>query len=142
MNDENQKSLLEQFVSQKVDNLPIKNLILNASNTEKKSINFSKNELHPSLNCLELNLVRKAKKELKCIYIDSISKIIKSMSKEIQNLYFDIQKSELKQIIKSAYNWKRLIFFNCQHPLFKETLLLLFCHIQYPDFWALQNTDI
>ena len=42
-------------------------------------------------------------------YMDSISKAIKSVSKEIYLTCFEIKEIELEQIIKSASNWERLI---------------------------------
>ena len=43
-------------------------------------------------------------------YINSISKAIRSVSKEIYLTSFEIKEWELEQIIKSASNWERLIF--------------------------------
>ena len=42
-------------------------------------------------------------------YIDSISKAMKSVEKEIYLTCFEIKETELEQIIKSASNWERLI---------------------------------
>ena len=42
-------------------------------------------------------------------YIDSISKAIKSVQKEIYLSCFEIKETDLEQIIKSASEWERLI---------------------------------
>ena len=46
-------------------------------------------------------------------YIDSISKAIKSVEKEIFLNCFEIKEPELEQIVKSASDWERLILYFC-----------------------------
>ena len=46
-------------------------------------------------------------------YIDSISKAVKSVEKEIYLRCFEIKEAEIEQIIKSASNWERLILEYC-----------------------------
>ena len=64
------------------------------------------------LDLLRVNYINNTDTGIKMdYYIDSISKSIKSVSKEIYLNCFEIKEQELEQIIKSSSNWERLIFY-------------------------------
>ena len=84
------------------------------SDGDKELNSFFKNWVPSKFDLLWVNNFPKAGTGIKMgFYVDSISKAIKSVSKEIYLLCFEIKESELEQIVKSAYNLERLIFRYC-----------------------------
>ena len=78
----------------------------------KHSIHFFQNWVPSKLDLLLVNFPHNNSTGIKMnFYIDSISKAIRSVSKEIYLSCFEIKEHELEQIIKSASNWERLIFY-------------------------------
>ena len=76
----------------------------------KNSIYFFQNWVPSKLDLFWINFTSSTKTGIKMdFYIDSISKAIKSVEKEVNLRCFEIKESELEQIIKSASNWERLM---------------------------------
>ena len=81
------------------------------SDGNKELNSFLQNWVPSKVDFLLVNYTRNSSTGIKMnFYIDSISKSMKSVSKEIYLDCFEIKEPELEQIIKSASNWERLIF--------------------------------
>ena len=111
MNDAKQKSLLTDLVSSKLRLPNIRKIKIDHISDGNKELNsFFQNWVPSKIDLLSVNNWRNTDTGIKMdFYIDSISKTIKSVSKEIYLGCFEIKESELEQIIKSASNWERLI---------------------------------
>ena len=111
MNDAKQKSLLTDLGSSKLRLPNIRKIRIDFISDGDKELNsFFQNWVPSKIDLLLLNYNSNTKTGIKMdFYIDSISKAIKSVSKEIYLRCFEIKESELEQIIKSASDWERLI---------------------------------
>ena len=114
MNEAKQRSLLTDLISSKIRLPNIKKIKIDYVSEENKELNsFFKNWVPSKLDFLWVNHISSSNTGIKIgFYIDSISKAIKSVSKEIYLECFEMKESELEQIIKSASNWERLILQN------------------------------
>ena len=112
MKDAKRKSLLTDLNSSKVQLPNIRKISIYHISFRNKEINsFLQNWVPSKLDLLSLNYYCSSFTGIKMgLYIDSISKAIRSVSKEIVLTRFEIKESELEQIIKSASNWERFIF--------------------------------
>ena len=112
MKDAKQKSLLTDFVSSKLRLPNIRKIKIDHISDGNKELNsFFQNWVPSKIDLLWVNRNRNTPTGIKMdFYIDSISKSIKSVEKEIYLTWFEIKEPELEQIIKSASNWERLIF--------------------------------
>ena len=115
MKETKHKSLLNDLNSSKLKLPNIRKLEIGKITDENKELNSFFQHWAPSkLDLLWVNYPSKTPTGIKMdFYIDSISKAIKSVSREIYLKCFEMEESELEQIIKSAYNWERLIFYYC-----------------------------
>ena len=113
MDDAEQKSLLSDLVSSKLRLPNIRRIRIDHISDGNKELNsFFQNWVPSKIELLSVNLPRKTDSGIKMsFYIDSISKAIKSVQKEIFLYCFEIKESELEQIIKSSSNWERLILY-------------------------------
>ena len=111
MDDTKQKSLLTDLGSSKLRLPKIKKIkIDNISYGNKELNSFFQNWVPSKLDLLLVNYNFNTRTAIKMnLYIDSISKAVKSVEKEIFLNCFEIKEAELEQIIKSASNWERLI---------------------------------
>ena len=111
MKDAKQKSLLTDLGSSKLRLPNIRRIQIDKIPDGNKELNsFFQNWVPSKLDLLWVNYNYNTSTGIKMgFYIDSISKAIKSVSKEIYLVCFEIKESELEQIIKSASNWERLI---------------------------------
>ena len=111
MNDAKHKSLLTDICSSKLRLPNIRKIQIDKISDGNKELNsFFQNWFPSKIDLLSVNYNRNTDTGIKTdSYIDSISKIIKSVSKEIYLTWFEIKEPELEQIIKSASNWERLI---------------------------------
>ena len=112
MKDAKQKSLLTELNSSKLRLPNIRKIKIGSFSDRNKELNsFFKNWVPSKLDLLWVNTPLNSGIGIKMdFYIDSISKAINSVSKEIYLNCFEIKESELEQIIKSSSNWERLIF--------------------------------
>ena len=111
MIDAEHKSLLTDLCSSKFRLPNIRRIQIDYISDWNKELNsFLQNWVPSKLDLLSVNNLPNTNTGVKMgFYIDSISKAIKSVSKEIYLECFEIKESELEQIIKSASNWERLI---------------------------------
>ena len=111
MNNATQKSLLADFGSSKLRLPNIRKIKIGNISAQNKELNLFFQIWVPSkLDLLSVNFPRNTATGIKMnFYIDSISKAIKSVSKEIYFQCFEIKEPELEQIIKSASDWEKLI---------------------------------
>ena len=111
MNSAKRKSLLTDFVFSKLKLPNIRKIKIGCISDGNKELNsFFKNWVPSKLDLLLLNYTRNTSTGIKMdFYIDSISKAIKSVQKEICLECFEIKEPELEQIVKSASDWERLI---------------------------------
>ena len=111
MIDAEHKSLLTDLCSSKFRLPNIRRIQIDYISDGNKELNsFLKNWVPSKLDLLSVNNLPNTNTGVKMgFYIDSISKAMKSVSKEIYLYCFEIKESELEQIIKSASNWERLI---------------------------------
>ena len=115
MNDSKEKSLLTELGSSKLRLQNIRKIeISNISDGNKELNSFLQNWVPSKLDFLWINYPPNTLTGIKMgFYIDSISKAMKSVQKEIYLTCFGIKEVELEQIIKSASNWERLILHYC-----------------------------
>ena len=106
-----QKSLLTDLGSSKLRLPNIRKIQIDYISDGNKELNsFLQNWVPSKIDLLSVNYNRNTDTGIKMdFYIDSISKAIKSVSKEIYIQCFEIKEAELEQIIKSSSNWERLI---------------------------------
>ena len=111
MNDAKQKSLLTDLGSSKLRLPNIRKIRIDYISDGNKELNsFLQNWVPSKIDLLWVNYPSNTPTGIKMgFYIDSMSKAIKSVSKEIYLRCFEIKEPELEQIIKSASNWERLI---------------------------------
>ena len=111
MYDAKQKSLFTDLGSSKLRLPNIRRIQIDKISDGNKELNsFFQNWVPSKLDLLLLNYCQNTSTGIKMdFYIDSISKAIKSVQKEIYLYCFEIKESELEQIIKSSFNWERLI---------------------------------
>ena len=111
MNDAKQKSLLTDLVSSKLRLPNIRRIQIDRISDGNKELNsFFQNWVPSKLDLLSVNYSYNTYTGIKMdFYIDSISKAIKSVQKEIYLKCFEINEPELEQIIKSSSDWERLI---------------------------------
>ena len=114
MKDAKQKSLLTDLVSSKLRLPNIRKIKIDHISDRNKELNsFFQNWFPSKLDLLSVNYLWNTFTGIKMdFYIDSISKAIKSLQKEIFLRCFEIKESELEQIIKCASNWERLVLYN------------------------------
>ena len=105
------KSLLTDFVSSKLKLPNIRKIKIGCISDGNKQLNsFFQNWVTPKLDLLTVNYPYNTETGIKMdIYVYSISKTMKLVSKEIYLGCYEIKESELEQIVKSASNWERLI---------------------------------
>ena len=115
MKDAKHKSLITDIVSSKLRLPNIRKIKIDHISDGNKELNsFFQNWVPSKIDLLLLNYFCNTSTGIKMdFYIDSISKAIKSVKKEIYITCFEIKEPELEQIIKSAYNWERLIIHYC-----------------------------
>ena len=115
MNDAKQKSLLIDLGTSKLRLPNIRKIeIKNISDGNKELNSFFQNWVPSKLDLLSVNYYHKTDRGVKMdFYIESISKAINSVEKEVYLNCFKIKEPELEQIIKSASNWERLILSFC-----------------------------
>ena len=115
MKDAKQRSLLKDLISSKLRLPDIRKIEINHILEGNKELNsFFKNWVPSKLDLLHVNYNYNTGIGIKMdFYVDSISKAIRSVSKEIYLTCFEINESELEKITKSASNWERLIFHYC-----------------------------
>ena len=106
-----QKSLLSDLGSSKLRLPNIRKIQIDKIPDGNKELNSFFHYWVPSkIDLLSVNYDRNTDTGIKMdFYIDSISKAIKSVQKEIYLRCFEIKEPELEQIIKSASDWERLI---------------------------------
>ena len=112
MKDAKHKSLLTDLVSSKLKLPNIRRIQIDYISDGNKNLNsFFQNWFPSEIDLLSVNYyLPNTNTGIKMgFYIDSISKAMKSVQKEIYLTCFEIKESELEQIIKSASNWERLI---------------------------------
>ena len=107
------KSLLTDLGSSKLRLPNIRKIQIDKISDANKELNsFFQNWVPSKIDLLSVNYLRNTDTGIKMgFYIDSISKAIKSVQKEIYLFCFEIKEPELEQIIKSASNWERLILY-------------------------------
>ena len=115
MKDAKQKSLLTDLYSSNLKLPNIRKIRIDCISDGNEELNsFFQNWFPSKLDLLSVNYWSNTLSGIKMdFYIDSISKIIKSVEKEIYLTWFEIKEPELEQIIKSASNWERLILCCC-----------------------------
>ena len=113
MDDAEDKSLLTDFCSSKLKLPNIRGIKFDYISNENKELNsFFQNWIPSKIHLLSVNYNYSTETGIKMeFYVNSISKAMKSVSKEIYLGCFEIKEAELEQIIKSASNWERLIFY-------------------------------
>ena len=111
MNDAKHKSLLTDLGSSKLRLPNIRKIQIDSISNGNKELNsFFQNWVPSKIDLLSVNYWSNTGTGIKMdFYIDSISKAIKSVEKEIYLSCFEIKEPELEQIIKSSSNWERLI---------------------------------
>ena len=144
MNDAKQKSLLTDLGSSKLRLPNIRKIrIDNISDGNKELNSFFQNWVPSKFDLLRVNHAYNTNKGIKMgFYIDSISKAIKSVKKEIYLECFEIKEPELEQIIKSASYWERLILrysdIHCSNKL--DFSVFAKCKIKFLSFVNCGNT--
>ena len=115
MKDAKHKSLLTDLYSSNLKLPNIRKIRIDCISDGNEELNsFFQNWVPSKLDLLSVNYWSNTLSGIKMdFYIDSISKIIKSVEKEIYLTWFEIKEAELEQIIKSASNWERLILCCC-----------------------------
>ena len=115
MNFAKQKSLLSDLSSSKLRLPNIRKIRIDYISDANKELNlFFQNWVPSKIDLLSVNYKSNNQKGIKMsFYIDSISKAMRSVSKEIYLTCFEIKEPELEQIIKSASDWERLILCCC-----------------------------
>ena len=111
MNDAKHKSLLTDLNCSKLRLPNIRKIKIDYISDGNKELNsFFQNWVPSKLDLFAVNYWSNTFTGIKMsFYIDSISKAMKSVQKEIYLNYFEIKEADLEQIIKSASNWERLI---------------------------------
>ena len=114
MSDAKHKSLLTNLGSSKLKLPNIRRIWIDRILERNKELNsFFQNWVLSKIDLLAVNYLPNTETGIKMdFYIDSISKAMKSVQKEIYLECFEIKESELEQIIKAASNWERLILYN------------------------------
>ena len=141
-----QKSLLIDFCSSKFRLPNIRGIQIDRISDENEELNsFFQNWVSYKLDSLSVNHVYNTYTGIKMdFYIDSISKAVKSVSKEIILSCFEIKEPELEKIIKSASNWERLILYfsdiHCSKKL--DFGVSAKYKIKYLSFYNCGHTDI
>ena len=115
MNVAKRKYLLKDLVSSKLKLPNIRRIDIRYISDWNNELNsFFQNWVPSKLDLLSVNYWINTYIGIKMgFYIDSISKAMKSVEKEIYLNCFEIKESELEQIIKSASNWERLVLCFC-----------------------------
>ena len=115
MKDAKQKSLLTDLGSSKLRLPNIRKIRIDYISDGNKELNsFFQNWVPSKIDLLSVNYYLNTSTGIKMdFYIDSISKAIKSVQKEIYLRCFEIKEPELEQIIKSSSDWERLIIDFC-----------------------------
>ena len=105
------KSLLADLGSSKLKPPDIRKIRIDYIPDGNKELNsFLQNWVPSKLDLLSVNYDPNTNIGIKMgFYINSISKAIRSVSKEIFLFCFEIKESEIEQIIKSASSWERLV---------------------------------
>ena len=111
MKDAKQKSLLTDLISSKLRLPNIRRIEIEYISDANKELNsFFQNWFPSKLDLLSVNYWKNTDTGIKMdFYIDSISMAVKAVEKEIYLNCFEIKEPELEQIIKSSFNWERLI---------------------------------
>ena len=111
MNNAKHKSFIKELNSSKLRLPDIRKIQIDIISDGDKELNlFFRNWIPSKLDLLWVNYDPNILTGIKMdFYIDSISKAIRSVSKEIYLQCFEIKEPELEQIIKSASDWERLI---------------------------------
>ena len=111
MRNAKEKSLLIDLCSSKLKLPNIRKIKIDYISDRDKELNlFLQNWVPSKIELLLVNFYRNTSAGIKMdFYVDSISKAIRSVTKEIFFECIEIKESELEQIIKSASNWERLI---------------------------------
>ena len=111
MNDAKRKSLLTDLGSSKLRLPNIRRIQIDHISDGNKELNsFFQNWVPSKFDLLWVNHDYNTHKWIKIgFYINSISKAMKSVEKEIYLECFEIKEPELEQIIKSSFNWESLI---------------------------------
>ena len=145
MNNAKHKSLLTDLGSSKLRLPNIRKInIYYISDGNKELNSFFQNWVPSKLDFLSVNDYRNTKTGIKMnFYIDSISKAMKSVQKEIYLECFEIKEPELEQIIKSSSNWERLILrfsdIHCSKKL--DFSVSSKCKIKFLSFATCGDTD-
>ena len=145
MDDAKQKSLLTDLGSSKLRLPNIRRIQIDKIPDGNKELNsFFQNWVPSKLDLFSVNHAYKTDTGIKMdFYIDSISKAIKSVSKEIYLECFEIKEAELEQIIKSSSNWERLIIrysdIHCSKKL--DFSVSSKYKIKFLSFYNCGNTD-
>ena len=115
MDNRKQKSLLADINSSKLRLPNIRRFEIRYISDRNRELNSFLIKWVPSkLDLLLVNYFHNTQKGIKIgFYINSISKAIRSVSKEIYLTCFEIKEYELEQIVKFASNWERLILCYC-----------------------------
>ena len=122
MNDAKDKSLLTDICSAKLRISNIRKIKIDRISDRDKELNsFFQNWVPSKIDLLSVNYRCNTPTGIKMdYYVDAISKVMKSVSKEIFLNCFEIKEAELEQIIKSASNWERLILSFCDIHCLKK----------------------
>ena len=146
MDDAKHKSLLTDFNSSKLKLPNIRKIeIRKISDGDKELNSFFQNWVPSKLDLLWVNYLYKTLRGIEMdFYIDSISKAMKSVEKEIYLSWFEIEESELEQIIKSASNWERLILLYCDIHCSRKLDFSVSakCKIKFLSFVLCGDTDL
>ena len=113
MNDAKHKYFMAEFNSSKLRLPNIRKIeIRYISNGDKELNSFFQNWVPSNLDLLSVNFYSKNQIGINMgFYIGSISKAIMSATKEIYLSCFEIKETELEHIIRSAFNWERLVLY-------------------------------
>ena len=111
MKDAKQKSLLTDLYSSKHRLPNIRKIrIDHISDGNKELSSFFQNWVPTKIDLFLVNYDYNTLSGIKMdFYINSISKAMKSVQKEVYLRCFEIKEAELEQIIKSSWDWERLI---------------------------------
>ena len=146
MDNAKQKSLLTDLGSSKLRLPNIRKIEIDKIPDGNKELNsFFQNWVPSKLDLLWVNHAYNTDTGIKMdFYIDSISKAIKSVQKEIYLECFEIKEEELEQIIKSSSNWERLIIrysdIHCSKKL--DFSVSDKCKIKFLSFYTCGSTVI
>ena len=144
MNDAKQKSLITDLVSSKLRLPNIRKIKIDHISDGNKELNsFFQNWVPSKIDLLSVNYPKNTPTGIKMdFYIDSISKTMKSVQKEIYLNCFEIKEPELEQIIKSASNWERLILCCCDIHCSRKLDFSGYekCKIKFLSFASCGNT--